>query len=140
MSTSTLRPPVKRAPRAVPSSWNPHLSAIRRLGAFSGTTTNEMRLTFFVPVPDQQGACIPLPEPRLGVAAPQRRLRQDAEGEERATVGDLGVGVDEGREVALTHRSQHDLVPVEHAWPLSFVPRIILLATGRPPTASSRLA
>jgi hypothetical protein len=43
MSTSTLRPPLKKAPRAVPSSWNPHFSATRRLGAFSGTITKEMR-------------------------------------------------------------------------------------------------
>ena len=49
MSTSTLRPPLKKAPRALPSSWNPHFSAIRWLGAFSGTITNEMRLTFFAP-------------------------------------------------------------------------------------------
>jgi arylsulfatase len=49
MSTSILRPPWKKAPRAVPSSWNPHFSAIRRLGVFPGTITSEMRLTFFAP-------------------------------------------------------------------------------------------
>ena len=49
MSTSTLRPPLKKAPRAVPSSWNPHFSATRRLRAFSGTITKEMRLTFLAP-------------------------------------------------------------------------------------------
>jgi hypothetical protein len=42
-----LHPPSKKAPRAVPSSWNPHSSAIRRLGAFSGMITNELQLTFF---------------------------------------------------------------------------------------------
>jgi hypothetical protein len=75
-----------------------------------------------VPIPDEQGARIPLPEARLGVAPPENWLRLDAEREELAAVGDLGVRVDEGCEIALTHRTQHDLVPVEHAWPLSHVP------------------
>ena len=75
-----------------------------------------------VPVPDEEGALIPLPEACLGVVPPEHWLRLDAEGEERAAVGDLGVRVDECREIALTHRTQHDLVPVEHGWPLSHIP------------------
>src|SRR5829696_4210663 len=75
-----------------------------------------------VPVPDEQGAPIPLPKSRLGVGPPENRLRLDAKGEELAAVGDLGVRVDECREIALTHRTQHDLVPVEHNWPLPTFP------------------
>jgi hypothetical protein len=57
--------------------------------------------------------------------------------EELAAVGDLGVRVDECREIALTHRTQHDLVPIEHDWPLSYVPLAIILLTGRPLTPLS---
>ena len=70
-----------------------------------------------VPVPAEEGARILLPEPRLGVAAPERRLRQDAEGEERAAVGDLGVGVDEGREITLPHRTHTTLSPLSMLGP-----------------------
>lgn len=97
MSTSTLRPPWKKAPRAVPSSWNP----------------------------------LPLPEPGLGVVPPERWFRLDAKGEELAAVGDLGVRVDECREVALAYRTQHDLVPSSMLGPCRTFPKSSSLRNER---------
>jgi len=47
-STSWFRPSLKKAPRAVPSRAKPHLSAIRREAAFSGTITSWIRCCFLV--------------------------------------------------------------------------------------------